>query len=103
MDNVTEGIEQKKTESFDYDDSFDSNRRRRRNTKKIKLKCPLCEAGIKEVSYKDTYQLKKFITVKGKIISTTKTGVCSRHQRQLTREIKRARQIGMMPFVSQDV
>lgn len=68
----------------------------------LNLKCPLCEGGVKEVSYKDVYQLKKFTSVRGKIIGTEKSGVCQRHQRQLTRAIKRARQMGLMPYVASE-
>ena len=103
MESNVANVEIKKPESVDYDDSHDYSRRKRRSPKKVKLKCPLCETGVKDVSYKDTYQLKKFVTVKGKIISTTKTGVCCKHQRQLSREIKRARQMGMMPYSAQDL
>lgn len=91
-----------KTENY-YDDEGSHQGRRRKSTKKVKLKCPLCSSGVKEVSYKDIYQLKKFVTVKGKIIPTSKTGVCSKHQRQLTREIKRARQIALMPYVAKEI
>lgn len=66
----------------------------------MNLKCPLCEGGIKEVSYKDVYQLKKFTSVRGKIIGAEKSGVCTKHQRQLTRAIKRARQVALMPYVA---
>lgn len=66
----------------------------------LNLKCPLCESGVKEVTYKDVYQLKKFASVRGKIISTEKSGVCSKHQRQVSRSIKRARVMGLMPYVA---
>jgi small subunit ribosomal protein S18 len=62
------------------------------------LKCPLCESGVKSVSYKDVYQLKKFTSVKGKIISTEKSGVCHKHQRQLRNSIKRARYMALLPY-----
>lgn len=66
------------------------------------LKCPLCEGGVKSVTYKDIYQLKKFTSVRGKIISTEKSGVCHRHQKQLRRSIKRARFMALLPFVSKE-
>jgi len=62
----------------------------------------LCESGVKYVTYKDVYQLKKFTSVRGKIISTEKSGVCAKHQRQLAKSIKRARFIGLMPYVALD-
>lgn len=66
------------------------------------LKCPLCESGVDQVTYKDIYQLKKFTSVRGKIISTEKSGVCHKHQRQLKRAIKRARFMALLPYVSKD-
>jgi small subunit ribosomal protein S18 len=66
------------------------------------LKCPLCESGVDKVTYKDIYQLKKFTSVRGKIISTEKSGVCHKHQRQLKRAIKRARFMALLPYVSKD-
>ncbi len=69
----------------------------------LDLKCPLCESGEKYVSYKDVYQLKKFSSVRGKIISTEKSGVCAKHQRQLARAIKRARFMALLPYVATDI
>ncbi len=65
----------------------------------LNLKCPLCEAGIKTVNYKDVYQLKKFTSVRGKIIHPEKSGACRKHQRQITKAIKRARYIALLPYV----
>lgn len=86
---------------FEENDSHHRGHRRRR-PKKVNLKCPICESGQKDVTYKDVYLLKKFTSVKGKIISTEKSGVCSKHQRQLTRSIKRARYAALLPFVAMD-
>ena len=85
------------------DDSNDAPRRgKRRKRVVLNLKCPLCESGVKHVSYKDVYQLKKFTSVRGKIISSEKSGVCHRHQKQLTSAIKRARYMALLPFVSKE-
>ncbi|MCD4811594.1 30S ribosomal protein S18 [bacterium] len=78
-------------------------KKRRRKRKIIQnLKCPLCESGTKYLSYKDVYQLKKFTSVRGKIISTEKSGVCHKHQRQLTKAIKRARVMALLPYVAKE-
>jgi len=86
----------------DSDTSSGGNRKGKGKRKKIKLnlKCPLCESGVKKVTYKDVYQLKKFTSVRGKIISTEKSGVCNKHQRQLSLSIKRARFMALLPFVA---
>lgn len=51
-----------------------------------------------EPDYKDVVSLRRFTTEKGKIVSRTKTGVCAKHGRILSTEIKRARYIGLLPF-----
>lgn len=50
------------------DDSFEPHKKNVRRRRKIiqNLKCPLCESGVKTVTYKDVYQLKKFTSVRGK-------------------------------------
>jgi len=102
-----QAIEQKTNRADEvFDDSaFDEDeghRKGRRKKIKLNLKCPLCESGVKLVTYKDVYQLKKFTSVRGKIISTDKSGVCAKHQRQLSEAIKRARYVALLPFVATD-
>ena len=89
-------------EMFDNADAAGGKKKRRRGPRKIfvDLKCPLCEGGVKMISYKDVYQLKKYTSVRGKIIGREKSGMCARHQRQLSRSIKRARYMALMPYVS---
>lgn len=50
--------------------------------------------------YKDIDTLKRYVTESGKIKPRRQTGNCSRCQRQLAREIKRARHLAMLPFVN---
>lgn len=80
--------------------SYKKKGKRRRRKVVLNLKCALCESGVGTVSYKDVYQLKKYTSVRGKIISTEKSGVCNKHQRQLSKAIKRARFLALLPFVS---
>jgi len=61
------------------------------------LKCPF-NNDPSLIDYKDVSTLKKFITTRGRIMSTDKTGVSARCQRKLTIAIKRARYIGLIPF-----
>jgi small subunit ribosomal protein S18 len=84
------------------DDNDSASRRRRRKRIMQNLKCPLCESGVKHVSYKDIFQLKKFTSVRGKIISSEKSGLCHRHQKQLRQAIKRARFMALLPYVSEE-
>lgn len=84
------------------DTSITQGKKRPRRKKRIAvdLKCPMCESGIKVITYKDVYQLKKYTSVRGKIIGREKSGMCARHQRQLSRAIKKARYMALLPTVS---
>lgn len=66
-----------------------------------KKKCPFTAAGVKEIDYKDTETLKKFVTDRGKVLPRRITGVSAYHQRKLTNAIKRARYVALLPFVGQ--
>ena len=62
--------------------------------KKIRQMC----AG-KSVDYKDVPIITKYINDKGKILPRRMTGACALHQRHIAREVKRARFMGLIPFV----
>ncbi len=63
--------------------------------------CWFCKEGIEEVDYKNTAQLRRYISEKGKIRSRRVTGACRRHQVQLAAAVKRAREMALLPYVSQ--
>ncbi len=54
------------------------------------------------IDYKDVDLLKKYVTERGKILPRRITGLTARQQRDLTRSIKRARIVALMPFVNQE-
>jgi len=56
--------------------------------------------NIKHIDYKDVEILKKFLNPNGKIMSHKRTGVTSKNQRQLALAVKRARFLGLLPFVA---
>ena len=58
---------------------------------------------IEYIDYKDTELLLRFINEQGKILPRRITGVTAKQQRQLTRAIKRARHLALIPFVSDTV
>lgn len=58
---------------------------------------------IEYVDYKDTEFLEQFINNQGKILPRRVTGVPARVQRQITKAIKRARHLALMPYVSESV
>ena len=66
--------------------------------KGAKKTCYFCENG-KEPSYKEYEEFAKFLSERGKIIGRRQTGVCAKHQRILSREIKRARQLALLPYL----
>ena len=73
------------------------NKKRRKRRPKV---CNFCVDKVTSVDYKDIEKLKKYVTDRGKIVPRRVTGACAKHQRQLTRAIKRARIIALLPFTS---
>lgn len=65
----------------------------------MKSACYFCQRNLKEIDFKNRDLLGKFISASGKIKPKKKTGFCSKHQRQLAKAIKRARFLGLLPFV----
>jgi small subunit ribosomal protein S18 len=73
----------------------------RRDRRKRKKVCSFCVDRIERVDYKDAARLRRFLTERGKILPRRITGNCAGHQRQLTRAIKRARQVALLPYVAE--
>ncbi|MGL4607662.1 MAG: 30S ribosomal protein S18 [Eubacteriaceae bacterium] len=68
--------------------------------KKRRKVCEFCERKVEHVDYKDVVTLKKFISERGKILPRRATGTCAKHQRKVTEAIKRARNIALLPYTS---
>jgi small subunit ribosomal protein S18 len=62
--------------------------------------CPICEAGVRTIDYKDERRLSRFITERGKILPRRISGMCARHQRQVGTAIKRARYLALLPYIA---
>ncbi|NPB07227.1 MAG: 30S ribosomal protein S18 [Aquificae bacterium] len=60
--------------------------------------CMYCEQK-REPDYKNYEELRQFLTERGRIKSRKQTGLCAKHQRRLAVQIKRARQLGLLPYV----
>lgn len=58
--------------------------------------CSFCMNKVDYIDYKDINRLKKYISEKGKIIPRHQSGLCARHQRELTNAIKRARNMSLI-------
>ncbi len=67
--------------------------------RKKKKRCQWCMEGVRYIDYKSISKLQKFLDSKGKILPRRQTGNCARHQRQLAMAIKKARVMGLLPFV----
>lgn len=65
---------------------------------RAKVACVFCDER-KEPDYKDFELTGRFITDRGKIIARSRSGVCAKHQRKLTKAVKRARHLALLPFV----
>lgn len=61
--------------------------------------CRFCADTSLTIDYKDSKSLRYFTTERGKIIPRRISGTCAKHQRALTRAIKRARTIALLPYV----
>lgn len=75
---------------------------RRRGPGRRKV-CRFCADHVPWVDYKDTRTLVGFLTERGKIVASRITGTCAKHQRQLTRAIKRARVVALLPYTGTEV
>jgi small subunit ribosomal protein S18 len=63
--------------------------------------CSFCVDKIDFIDYKDDRRIARYITDRGKIVPRRISGLCAKHQRQLTSAIKRARHIALLPFTSE--
>lgn len=62
--------------------------------------CPFCKDDVSYIDYKDTQTLRRYVTDREKIKSRRVTGVCTQHQHELARAIKRAREMALMPYTA---
>ena len=69
--------------------------RRRPGRRKV---CRFCAEKDSRIDFKDVRMLSNFLSERGKIVPSRITGNCSRHQRQLTTAIKRARAVALLPY-----
>ena len=61
--------------------------------------CRFCAEKVRDIDYKQIQVLRAFLTDTGKILSSRITGNCAGHQRSLSRAIKRARNLALLPYV----
>ena len=63
----------------------------------VSTNCLFCKER-RDPDYKDWNELAKYLTDRAKIIPKSRSGICAKHQRRLSVEIKRARHLGLLPF-----
>ena len=68
--------------------------------RKRKKVCIFCADKVAFIDYKDTAKLRKFISERGKILPRRVSSTCAKHQRELNTAIKRARQVALLPYVT---
>ncbi len=85
-------------EGRDKESGHDQSARVPRFKRKI---CNFCQDKNLPIDYKRPDILERFITDRGKILPRRVTGTCSKHQRIVAKEIKKARIIAVLPFVEQ--
>ena len=79
--------------------AFDKSAAPQKNRKRRKV-CQFCVDKAEYIDYKDTVKLRKYLSERSKILPRRTTGTCAMHQRQLTEAIKRARQVAILPYVT---
>jgi small subunit ribosomal protein S18 len=62
--------------------------------------CNFCLDKMRQVPYRDSDMLRRYLTERGKIRPRRQTGTCAKHQRSLARAIKRARHLALIPFTT---
>ena len=72
----------------------------RQGGRKRRKVCQFCVDKCQHIDYKDTAKLRRFISERSKILPRRTTGVCAPHQRDLMVAIKRARQVALLPYVT---
>lgn len=72
-----------------------------RRERPVKSKpCVFCKEKVEYIDYKDYNTLRRFASDRGKIRARRVTGLCGRHQREVSVAIKRAREMALLPYVS---
>jgi len=74
----------------------------KRSPSRKRKSCPFRAKGCSDIDYKDVDTLTQYITERGKILPRRISGVSHYYQKMLTKAIKRARHMALLPFVSAD-
>ena len=78
----------------------EKKKRKKKKEKERPKFCRFCKGGVKEIDYKEVSVIRRCMSPRGKILPSNTTGTCPKHQRQLAGAIKRARFIGLLPYIN---
>lgn len=73
---------------------------KRRGGMRRKKVCQFCTDKTETIDYKEVDKLRKYVTDRGKILPKRITGTCAIHQREVTKAIKRARIVALLPYTA---
>jgi small subunit ribosomal protein S18 len=76
-------------------------RERRGDRGNRRKSCTLCQNKVDSVDYKDVETLRRFVSERGKLRGRRVTGACRRHNTQIAKAVKRAREIALLPYVAE--
>ena len=77
-----------------------NDREGRPQGRKRRKVCQFCVDKCQDIDYKNTAKIKRYLSDRSKILPRRTTGVCAQHQRRLMIAIKRARQVALLPYVT---
>ena len=97
IEEKVQGVAHVSPETEGRDDDRDG--RAKSKTYFRKKVCRFC-ANKAKIDYKDADALRRYMTERGKILPRRITGTCAKHQREVAKAIKRAREISLLPFVA---
>jgi small subunit ribosomal protein S18 len=100
--NQTEYLTQKEKEQRSNAEITHHNELNKKARKPRDRNCIVRHMGVRAIDYKDTDFLNQFTSPYAKIFHRDKTGTSAKYQRKITRAVKRARHMALMPFTPQD-
>ncbi len=75
----------------------------RRDSRRRGRVCQFCVEKIDSIDYKDVPLLRQLVSERGRILPRRRTGTCAKHQRMVSRAVKRARHLAMLPYTGEHV
>lgn len=63
--------------------------------------CAFCVEKVRQIDFKDSLRIRRFVTDRGKILPRRVSGNCAKHQRLLAVAIKRARELALLPYAGE--